>query len=266
MIREQLGYLPGNAVRVAARVEDSASCNSAIGMSQLLSLLGENTGTSGSTTADSSTSTGGSSSTNSSNAQAPTVLQIYPLNARHASSRRLRRQRRKVPNKLEDDDSSKVVEVTRHKEGSEDCLIEPFPTMLWLTHPKLKNLISNLEKEGFGLEIEKRLYANQEYQDIMTKVHKAHGKERFELLSKEDQLLAQTQPWGPALSEDRGISGVTQYKAVKCLHAHTAHYLSDCAESKNNLVGKWVMEELMARHQSEEGSEGKKGDDSKTDD
>jgi hypothetical protein len=60
-------------------------------------------------------------------------------------------------------------------------------------------------------------------------------------LTVEDQELIENRKWGPALDDSRGVAGIRNHAAVKCLHAHTAHYLAGCPD---NVVGRWVVEKL----------------------
>ena len=190
-LRAQLGYVPGNAVRVAARWKDydpTASNN------------------------------------------APVVLQLYPLAYRRVyeggktdgrSFKGRKRMTTIVANSAED-----------------EWLIEPFPTIYWLTHPLLHTLVSQLEVQGFGKVCEDRLQHDPHALSRMQRAHDAYREERLALWNA-------SSPAEEAVAQHgflhTGIAGMRNPAAVKCLHAHTAHFLSGCA---NNLTGAWVLEEL----------------------
>ncbi len=42
----------------------------------------------------------------------------------------------------------------------------------------------------------------------------------------------------------KGIAGILDFTAVKCLHCHYAHFLARPAHS--NIIGQWVQEQLLA--------------------
>ena len=136
-------------------------------------------------------------------------------------------------------------------------VIEPFPTIYWLTHPLLKCIVSKLELEGYGLQLERRLHENvDDAIHMMTLAHETYGQERYQLLSESDQQLIQDYRWEAAFATSRGIAGISQKNnkhicAVKCLHAHLAHYLSHSIGSQYNIVGRWVWEEIQLRYNTE---------------
>ena len=67
--------------------------------------------------------------------------------------------------------------------------------------------------------------------------------------------LMKERKWDGALSSERGVAGIRNRKAVKCLHAHLAHYLSGESGHEHNVIGKWVYErvdELIRERQASE--------------
>jgi hypothetical protein len=85
----------------------------------------------------------------------------------------------------------------------------------------------------------------------MERAHAAYGKLRRELLTHQDLELIRERRWESSFSIKRGVAGSANYRAVKCLHAHAAHYLSECAGSADNAVGHWVTKEVERRWQEE---------------
>jgi hypothetical protein len=125
-------------------------------------------------------------------------------------------------------------------------LLEPFPTLYWLTHPFLRTLTSKLElgDSHNATILEKRLLVDPVALESMERAHASYGKERWELLTKTDKELLVSRNWQGAVGTDKGISGIRKPFAIKCLHAHLAHYLSEGEGSEDNVIGKWVLDEL----------------------
>ncbi|KAL7566864.1 hypothetical protein ACA910_021357 [Epithemia clementina (nom. ined.)] len=60
-------------------------------------------------------------------------------------------------------------------------VVEPFPTIYWLTHPMLKLKVSQLEVQGLGLELEERLRQDEPSLQRMFRAHEAYQQERMKL-------------------------------------------------------------------------------------
>jgi hypothetical protein len=217
-LQSQLGYIPGNAIRVVARVKDAAQV-----------LCSGNDGVAAQDVND------------------PVIVQLYPLVGRDAPS-----STSKQPRKRSLESSAKETTVTNPLkpllQQQQQPILEPFPTLYWLTHPLLRCLVSKLELEGFGIELEQRLQQDANAMSMMRKAHTDYGEERWSLLSSLDQEMVRHQRWEGALAPHRGVAGIRNCGAVKCLHAHLAHYLSQGSSSTHNRVGQWVWEELVARN------------------
>lgn len=203
----QLGFLPGNAIHITCR------------LNQIPGLKGTSP-------------------------NEPVAIQLYPLASRLQSGMTGKARKRKLYNASDTDitaasDAATDNSASHHKQV---VVIEPFPTMFWLTHPLLRILISKLEVIGFGITLEKRLQEQTEYLERMGRAHKAYGHERFGLLNATDLRLIQERNWTSAVNDTKGVSGIRKPEAVKCLHAHVAHYLS--RPDDENIVGKWVMAEI----------------------
>jgi hypothetical protein len=138
---------------------------------------------------------------------------------------------------------------TANSNDDDDVVLEPFPTLYWLTHPLLRILVSQLEVEGWGRQLEERLRNDIMAQQSMQRAHAHYGSYRYTLLSSEDRQLLKQRNWETALCPDtRGVAGImfaegevgsgsgskrgttsslsSRICSVKCLHAHAAHYLS----------------------------------------
>ncbi|KAI2491214.1 Protein of unknown function (DUF501) [Fragilaria crotonensis] len=202
----QLGYLPGNAVAVSARSS----------LVPQLGIVGD----------------------------VPIVLQLYPIAMRDAyaggkSDGRKFKGRKRCPSKRPESPDDEV-------DLEERVLIEPFPTMYWLTHPLLRTLTSKLEiGDTHSVKIlEERLSTDDYALELMKEAHKAYGEARWKLLTSDDQAQMELRRWKESLAEDVGVAGIRKPFAIKCLHTHLAHHLSGGPGSDKNVVGKWVLEEL----------------------
>ena len=281
----QLGFLPGNALRVPC-YEDQVPCLCKAPHST-------KNGSTESAVYDSRMEGDGGGG------GAPVTLELYPLALRNESAAterpsggakagRRRRQRRQhaveatthpadratnlitgvggEATAVEADDaptSDTAVPVGSVSASSPpDCspaavVLEPFPTLYWLTHPVLKTLVSQLEVEGWGRRLEERLASDFAALERMRLAHAAYGSYRTNLLTESDVTLLVERRWMAAVGPDRGIAGMRYGNdasagcggGVKCLHAHAAHYLSRSNSNGglDNVVGQWVMELVEER-------------------
>lgn len=203
----QLGYLPGNAISVCTRA-DQLTC------------------------------------LNNSAAAEPVVLKLYPIVVREeCSGRATHRGRHKVRKR-----TRQTKDIAENSDSfSDKHLIEPFPTIYWVTNPKLRIMISKLELESLGTKLEKQLESDAESLASMKRAHLAYGKARKELIDDSDSALIRERQWESAFAETRGVAGIRNHAAIKCLHAHVAHFLSGENGSNDNVVGRWVMQEVESR-------------------
>lgn len=202
----QLGFCPGNAISVAARVNDAFPYGK---------------------WKDDTT---------------PLVLKLYPLVYRNESDGTKHRRKRKGQLKNE----LLLVEESQQSEP----LVEPFPTTFWVTHPRFKALISKIELLNRGTHYEQKLQDDPNALDSMKYAHLAYGEERQSMITSDDRDFIQKRHWESAIDVSRGVAGIRNPAAVKCLHAHAAHFWSGCNE---NIVGKWVAEEVIGLLEEKEG-------------
>ena len=119
----------------------------------------------------------------------------------------------------------------------------PFPTIYWLTCPDLKARISKLEQAGFARKLQGRLNSDPEHIAAMQRAHELYAEERKSTLRQRDlDFLAGNKSFDEYHAF--GISGMrnTNFRAVKCLHTHYAHYMG--CPSHGNCIGKWVSDLL----------------------
>jgi hypothetical protein len=103
----------------------------------------------------------------------------------------------------------------------------PFPTLYYLTCPKLNSRIGSLEAAGFMKELETKLVTDDNLQKNYSLAHEIYLKEREAI---------------EEVSEISGVSAGGMPSRVKCLHALAAHAL---AKGKGiNKIGDMVLNEI----------------------
>jgi hypothetical protein len=85
----------------------------------------------------------------------------------------------------------------------------PFPTLYYLTCPKLNSLVSTLESGGLMKEQQERLATDEELAAAYQRAHESYLAERDAIESLGTQVTAGGMP-----------------TRVKCLHVHVAHALA----------------------------------------
>ena len=102
--------------------------------------------------------------------------------------------------------------------------LAPFPTLYWLTCPRVSKQLAHLERDGVIAAIGAELAGDPTMQTLLRRNHEDYIARRWATLSVEDQLLVS----GSELAEffrTHGIGGMANLAAVKCLHLHFAHHL-----------------------------------------
>jgi len=150
--------------------------------------------------------------------------------------------------------------------GDSPTLQSPFPTLYWLTCPKIGRCIADLERRGFLQEFESRVHSDPELVAQLGRCHRQYANERWLALSPTDrQILSDaTEPAVVrmrGIMQDSGISGsnltltidgddVLRTPSIKCLHAHYAHFRStkDRSGYEQNPVGEMIHRQLMQEY------------------
>ena len=114
-------------------------------------------------------------------------------------------------------------------------LLEPFPTIFWLSCPRLVRQIAKLEHQGLICKLEALIQADERLGARYASDHLAYQRERWSLLTEHDKLLVRRDPRWWAAFWERGIGGLGELGRVKCLHLHYAHHLARC-----NVIGEWI--------------------------
>jgi hypothetical protein len=113
----------------------------------------------------------------------------------------------------------------------------PFPTLYWLTCPRVVQAIARLERSGLIGALEARLQRDAGLAAALRNAHEAYIVARWSCLDPADRPAAARLGLRPG-EATRGIGGIADWMHVKCLHLHFAHHL--VAE---NPIGRILAEE-----------------------
>lgn len=117
----------------------------------------------------------------------------------------------------------------------------PFPTLYWLTCPRLCQQVAQLEQNGAIAVLQAELDRDEILRAGLLANHQAYITQRWATLTPEDRLRV-SQLGLREEFQSRGIGGMTHRAAVKCLHLHLAHHLVS-----GNVVGEKVIERYGLR-------------------
>lgn len=148
--------------------------------------------------------------------------------------------------------------------GASPTLQSPFPTFFWLTCPDISRCVGELERLGYLQKFEMRLQSDPSLVERLWRCHYQYAQQRWRALEDNDRLMLM-ETTDPAvmrmrsIMQESGISGSNltrhddvMFPAIKCLHAHYAHYRStqnlDGCES--NPVGEMIHEQLQVQFPS----------------
>lgn len=125
-----------------------------------------------------------------------------------------------------------------------DSCHELFPTVYWLSCPHLVKLVSGLESEQLIDAFRNRIGRDSQLRQRMEQRHKQYALERLSLVDEEQlKRILQTRPSLHRRLVEPGIGGIENPGGIKCLHLHTADYLS----GGDNPVGEEVCRLLLER-------------------
>ncbi|MCX5661630.1 MAG: DUF501 domain-containing protein [Planctomycetota bacterium] len=114
--------------------------------------------------------------------------------------------------------------------------LSPFPTLFWLTCPRLARRISHLEQHGQISLIEAQLARDPALRDALLRDHERYIAQRWETLTPDDRALVSARGLHDEFHA-RGIGGLLSRTSIKCLHLHFAHHLAS-----GNAVGRLLAE------------------------
>jgi hypothetical protein len=102
--------------------------------------------------------------------------------------------------------------------------VVPFPTLYWLVCPRLHRAVADLERRGAVGAIEAELSSDPAMMARLVRDHDDYITRRWATLNDEDRLRIESRGMRHGFLT-RGIGGMLNRGAVKCLHLHIAHEL-----------------------------------------
>jgi hypothetical protein len=273
LLVSQLGYMPGNAIGVVGRVQNLMELYPCL--YELLAKVDSKRYAKNNITVGKGEDGNDFMATSS-----PTALKLYPLALRKIfkggkSGRKFKSRKRghneisqkdhnehdtKADTNLQQSTDGNGTQSKETKGIDTDSVVEPFPTMYWLTHPLLRTLISQIELGSTQnvIQVQETLASSTEHLSKMKKAHESYGKQRWNLLTDDDKKDVADRRWTDAVGSVRGVAGIRKYETVKCLHTHSAHYLAFLGQNtkldeslsdetsgdliEENLIGKWTLQ------------------------
>ncbi len=117
----------------------------------------------------------------------------------------------------------------------EDGIWKPFPAFLWLVCPGLKAMVAELEQQGLIREFSQKLEADESFRAEFLYGQNEISSIRLELARK--KYPGNLPEHIEEILRDTTIAGSKDFRGVKCLHSHVAHYLA----YGHNPIGKACM-------------------------
>lgn len=119
--------------------------------------------------------------------------------------------------------------------------LTPFPTLYWLTCPNLCLQLSHLERDGAISILAAELADDRVMQADVLRDHESYIALRWATLSQKDQKHVSELGMTNAF-QSRGIGGMSNFAAIKCLHLHVAHNLAI-----GSTMGRWIAKRFDVR-------------------
>lgn len=118
---------------------------------------------------------------------------------------------------------------------------QPFPTLYWLSCPRLYKAIAKLETEGWVKKLEQELASDPAFREAYLANQQQYVARRWSEMSGGDKARIEELGFHD-LFDLYGIGGIAQWDKIRCLHMNYAHYLVD-----GNVVGERVHALLSAQ-------------------
>lgn len=119
-----------------------------------------------------------------------------------------------------------------------------FPTLFWLTCPRLARACGALENAGMVAEMRERAETDPGFRARLEKAHESYRNDRVALIAPEDlEVLRVRYPGQYRALTETGIGGLADPRGVKCTHLHLADWLA----RGTNPVGEEAMDRIRQR-------------------
>ncbi|MFW6268857.1 MAG: DUF501 domain-containing protein [Bacillota bacterium] len=113
-----------------------------------------------------------------------------------------------------------------------------FPTLYWLSCPKMVKKVSKLEDEGLVQQLTIKQKREQEFSKKMEEAHIEYAQKRMFYLQTLKIDFKNLPTDIRDVLENSGVGGIRKKEGIKCLHAHLADYMVN----QNNPAGRIVFE------------------------
>lgn len=114
-------------------------------------------------------------------------------------------------------------------------VVTPFPTLFWLTCPRVREAVGALENAGMIRQMRERLRVDEDFRREYAEANSDYARRRLAVLEEADPA------WRDKVSVEMakvitsaGVGGLVDPEGVKCIHMHVAHWLA----TANNPVGR----------------------------
>ena len=112
-----------------------------------------------------------------------------------------------------------------------------FPTVFWLTCPWEVERVHHLESRGLIHRLQEAVQSRPHFSDLVQDAHQEYIFLRLSLLEPAARLSVRREHSVVARRlASLGVGGTADFRAVKCLHMHYAHFLV----TGNNPIGRLV--------------------------
>jgi hypothetical protein len=140
-----------------------------------------------------------------------------------------------------------VVKVLRYNSSGDPQVVQvaplvegrPFPSMYWLSCPRLHKAIAKIEQSSWIKHLENIVIPGDlELKEKLRKDHLRYQRLRWESLTPDQIDSVETPKYLESL-KSTGVGGVRDFSRVRCLHMHYAHHLVE-----ENCIGQLMDQEF----------------------
>lgn len=109
----------------------------------------------------------------------------------------------------------------------------PFPNLYWLCHRPLSREIDRLEAAGLIKKLENEM--SEDFYKFLEESHKLYRDKRMFYVHSLGEKISEGHL---GTLQKTGVGGISDFRRIRCLHAHIAAYL---AFDKENPVGNYLL-------------------------
>ncbi len=123
-----------------------------------------------------------------------------------------------------------------------------FPTLYWVSCPKLAGMLGRLEADGWLARVQDLLDNDLAFSDALARAHRRYASLRRRALGRKarHRLRARAADRA-AVIDGTGVGGTRTLRHVKCLHAHYAHWLATGRDPVGAMLAPLLRNDTSAR-------------------